>query len=244
MDINKTKNITNKKELIEFLKKENNSYAQFIIDKLENNQNQAINETMHMHHIIPVHRQGPNQSWNFIKLTVKDHATAHLLLHQNYGHTQDLGAYQMLSGQTALGVKTIRQVAIQTMRKLVKSFWNPATQKELGKRPKKQRKPYARNRYMVAALVQGFDLQHIKTEEIVSIGPGECLSLNEAIEKWLQHPLMHKEQIVWNTYKNKEKSYLTSGLTRMLTGHIDNKTNKRVFSVKGWRIVGINLYSD
>lgn len=45
----------------------------------------------------------------------------------------------------------------------------------------------------------------------------------------------------WLAAEKKEKYTLYSGLTRSLTGHRDEKTNKAVYSVAGWRILGILL---
>lgn len=52
---------------------------------------------------------------------------------------------------------------------------------------------------------------------------------------------MHERRLQWLACKTKEKYTLYTGLTRMLTGHRDKKTNKAVFSVAGWRIEGLFL---
>ena len=54
-------------------------------------------------------------------------------------------------------------------------------------------------------------------------------------------PQMKKEKEVWQNTKNKEKYYGITALTRTLTGHVDKKTNKRVYSFKGWRVLGLFL---
>lgn len=53
----------------------------------------------HLHHIIPIHMGGSNDSSNLIELTVKEHAEAHRKLYEQYGHWQDFAAWQGLSGR-------------------------------------------------------------------------------------------------------------------------------------------------
>ena len=53
----------------------------------------------HLHHIIPRHMGGTDDASNLIELTVQEHAEAHLKLFEQYGKTEDLCAYYMLSGK-------------------------------------------------------------------------------------------------------------------------------------------------
>jgi hypothetical protein len=48
----------------------------------------------------------------------------------------------------------------------------------------------------------------------------------------------------WSVYPQKEKHPAVTILTRMLTGNIDSRTSKRVFTYKNWRILGINISMD
>jgi len=48
---------------------------------------------MHKHHIIPKHAGGSNDPSNIIELTVEEHAEAHRILFEQYGHWQDQIAY-------------------------------------------------------------------------------------------------------------------------------------------------------
>ena len=53
----------------------------------------------HIHHIIPKHAGGTDESNNLIELTVEEHAEAHRLLYEQHGNWQDYCAWQALSGQ-------------------------------------------------------------------------------------------------------------------------------------------------
>lgn len=235
-------NISNLQELISYLERENNSYSNFIISKIKRDPNSLNGEITQIHHIIPKHQGGPHVSWNLVKLTIEEHATAHQLLFENYQNLADQGASQMISGQIKQGRNTIRQIARETNRRNKTGFFNSELQAELARRPKKQRARYARNRFVLAALIRGFDLVCCSSGDIIKIGPNECTNLVAVIEKLMQHPSMVNERQSWDLTKKKEKHAILTSLTRSLTGHVDKKTGKCVFSFKNWRILGINIY--
>ena len=54
---------------------------------------------MHKHHIIPLHQGGADEPDNLVLLSVKDHAEAHRILYERYGHWEDRIAWLGLSGQ-------------------------------------------------------------------------------------------------------------------------------------------------
>jgi HNH endonuclease/NUMOD3 motif len=70
----------------------------------------------HIHHIIPKHAGGTDELSNLIELTVADHASAHKLLFEQYGRTQDRLAWQGLSG--IIG----REEIVQELSRLPKSM--------------------------------------------------------------------------------------------------------------------------
>ena len=53
----------------------------------------------HKHHIVPRHMGGSDDPSNLIQLTIEEHAQAHKLLFEKYGHWQDEVAWRALSGQ-------------------------------------------------------------------------------------------------------------------------------------------------
>lgn len=53
----------------------------------------------HIHHIIPKHAGGTDDSANLVRLTVEEHAEAHKKLYEKYGRIEDLWAYKGLTGQ-------------------------------------------------------------------------------------------------------------------------------------------------
>jgi len=54
----------------------------------------------HLHHINPRHNGGTDEPENLVYLTVEEHAQAHKELYEEFGRTEDLIAYQALSGKT------------------------------------------------------------------------------------------------------------------------------------------------
>lgn len=52
----------------------------------------------HLHHIVPKHMGGTDESSNLVKLTVEEHAEAHRVLWETHGKPQDYWAWQGLSG--------------------------------------------------------------------------------------------------------------------------------------------------
>jgi hypothetical protein len=56
----------------------------------------------HLHHIVPKHAGGTNDSSNLVELSVKEHAKAHRLLWEQYGRWQDKIAWKTLSGQISI----------------------------------------------------------------------------------------------------------------------------------------------
>jgi hypothetical protein len=53
---------------------------------------------IHKHHIIPKHMGGTDDPTNLVELTVAEHAEAHRILYEQYGHWQDKVAWQGLLG--------------------------------------------------------------------------------------------------------------------------------------------------
>lgn len=57
------------------------------------------NTIYHLHHIIPKHMGGTDDSANLIRLTVEEHAEAHRKLYEEHGNKFDYIAYMVLSKQ-------------------------------------------------------------------------------------------------------------------------------------------------
>ena len=51
----------------------------------------------HKHHIIPKHMGGSDYPENLVELTPEEHAEAHRILYEEYGHWQDYVAWQGLA---------------------------------------------------------------------------------------------------------------------------------------------------
>lgn len=241
MNFNKIKSITNQSELIRFLSQEGGSYSAFILERINRDPSSLKSVKTNAHHIIPLHWKGPDQTWNLILLTLEEHCQAHALLYDNYRKLEDLGASQMLSGNLKHGADTIRQIAQNTMRRNQTGFFSSATQRDLGSRPKKPRKPFPRNEYVAAALARGFALENTKTGDVVTVEAFECPNVTLVVDKLMSHPTMKKKRENWDLCENKGKSSGVNGLTRLLTGRVDKKTGRLLYSCMGWRVLGINI---
>jgi len=239
--MNYINNINNVQELINFLKKENNSYSEFILSRLNRKFTNLDQQKTQLHHIIPIHQSGPNLKWNLVQLTIEEHAQAHELLFENYQHRYDLGASKMIRGQFKEGWNAIMQESLEKRRNNKSDRFNSEVQRELGSRPKKKRACYARHPYIKAALIRGFDLYNKESGSVVKIGPCECDQMVDVIDKLMSHPDMINEREVWLAYEKKEKYPVLTGLTRILTGHVDTRTRKRLYSYKNWFVLGINI---
>ena len=234
-------NINNTQELIESLKKENNSYAEFILPKLDRKSKDLDQQKTQLHHIIPQHQGGPDSQWNLIRLTREEHAQAHELLFENNHNHYDLGASKMLRGQVKEGWDAILKQSLENRKKNKSDRFNSELQKELGSRPKKKRACYARNDFIVNALLRGFDLEHKQSGNLVKINPSECHHMVAVTDKLMSHPFMENERPTWQACNQKQNHPYLMGLTRLLTGHMDKKTQKKTFSYKGWSCKGINI---
>lgn len=182
--------IKNKEELVRFFQHNPNAYSSFILKLIGRDPRTLSPGMLHKHHMIPLHANGPDEPFNLILLTLDEHITAHQLLYDVYGSFYDLAAVNMMQGRTAAGDANIRKANQEKMKREGVGFYNSALQRELANRPKKQRECYARNDFVMEALARGFDLEHVKTGDVVRIGPSECSSLNAVVEKYLDHPTM------------------------------------------------------
>ena len=67
----------------------------------------------------------------------------------------------MIRGQFKQGWDIIKKETLEKRRKTKSDRFNSDIQRELGRRPKKQRACYARNPYIKAALTRGFDFYNV-----------------------------------------------------------------------------------
>lgn len=234
--------IKNEKQLKKFLITEKNDYCNFILAKITKKEEKLNSIAMHNHHIIPRHSNGPDVQWNRIRLSINDHIHAHRLLYFCYGNLYDLAAANMLQGNQKKGTRLIQKQNQMNMKKQKIGFYNSMTQREFAKRPRKKRKPFAKNIFVKAALKKGFILKHIETNQTMVIKPNETKNVTEVIDLLISHPQMEEKRASWNDCQKKEKSFPVSALTRILTGHRDKKTQKSVYSFMGWRLLGIFIF--
>ena len=74
----------------------------------------------HIHHIIPKHMGGTNDSDNLIQLPIWAHAEVHKRLWEVYGRLEDKLAYYALSGKT----NKIEELRIEISKRNFKKWMN------------------------------------------------------------------------------------------------------------------------
>lgn len=84
-------------------------YKKFLLEKTTT----KLEEVTHQHHITPRYEQGSNREDNLVRLSVKDHATAHWLRYKWLGKLQDKVAWLILSGKTVEGERLRIQLAFE-----------------------------------------------------------------------------------------------------------------------------------
>lgn len=118
---------------------------------LEERKTVKVVEVTHRHHILPRYEQGGNEECNLVRLTVKDHATAHWLRYKWLGKLQDKVAWLMLSGKTVEGERLRVQLAfekysIEDRRQVMKEN-NPMYKSENKKKAQETRRHSYQGKY-------------------------------------------------------------------------------------------------
>lgn len=81
----------------------------------------------HLHHIIPKHMGGSDDSSNLVELTVEEHALAHKLLWEEHGRWQDELAWKTLSGQITNAEANLEKLRVSKLGKNNPRFGKPGT---------------------------------------------------------------------------------------------------------------------
>lgn len=115
-----------------YLSKLDDDYTRFILKKLSEKTDK--NESMEIHHIIPLACGGPDQDWNRIKLTYSDHTQAHSIRWETYKEENDSRSLKFRSNISETERKEYLERSLETRRKLKVGIHNPTVQSDLGKR--------------------------------------------------------------------------------------------------------------
>ena len=115
-----------------YLEECNDSYTNFIIEKLKEKKSKEPFVT-EVHHIFPKSIGGPELPWNEIYLSIEDHTEAHALRAEVYGQTPDVLAVRMRLSQSAEARRIFLQKSIDTRRVLGITVFDPGFQSRAGK---------------------------------------------------------------------------------------------------------------
>lgn len=117
-----TTEFQNEEEFVSFLKKENNPYSKFILERYHRHKLKP--DGYQVHHIQPKHADGTDDPFNLIWLSLEEHAKAHLLLFECYGSNFDYGAFCMMKGRPKEAQEALRKQIHQNMKEQGKGFWD------------------------------------------------------------------------------------------------------------------------
>ena len=83
----------------------------------------------HQHHIIPRYAGGTDDPSNLVRLTIEDHAIAHMIRYKIYGDVRDKLAWKGLSGDYSKD--EIRRQLVSYRYKTNNPMWDPAAKKKI-----------------------------------------------------------------------------------------------------------------
>ena len=90
----------------------------------------------HVHHIVPKYAGGTNDPNNLVRLTIEDHAIAHMVRYKIYGDYRDKLAWMGLSGQNT-DRAYLRNEAFRHFLKTDNPMWRPECKKKISESMKK-----------------------------------------------------------------------------------------------------------
>ena len=168
------------------------------------------------HHIIPLYANGPNEKWNLIQLSVREHQMAHQLLYDVYKNTEDLCALRFRKKQHSEAYKLRISLAHKAQSLNKKGFFDSNMQSKNGKKGGKVKSLKKRLSYTKKlspewkTILSGESYWlYTKTKTVILIKPFECLLPQDVTRKLLTH------QPFQENYKAKLQSF-TSNLSRMV----------------------------
>lgn len=183
-----------------------------------------------LHHIIPRHAYGCDESWNLIPLTYVDHQVAHELLYETYGLAQDRCALNFRKGRRTVGLTLRAKLGHDAQRWASLGFFDPNQQRKYGQKGGKiqtDRKLRAYSRKCVDAwgtlLAKPVIWLYEPSRTTIFIPARCCILPRDVSRRLLSHePFKH-------VYHAKAQS-LTGALTRVIRGQRQRAC--------GWRFLG------
>lgn len=213
--------------------REKNLYTTFLLKSLV--KKHPAGTLFEKHHIQPFHMGGVDKPWNTIVLSYEDHGVAHKLLYELYGVPYDKAVSKLRLDISPNARSLISKANVERARQEGTGRFSSALQRELGQRPKKARKPTTRKEGSTAALSKGMVWVHKDGARYVI--PGNQMQSVQQVAELLSTKC--PAEMPKDFQKKQSKSYLYTGITKILNGWRDPKTNKALFSVGPWRLEGL-----
>jgi len=234
------KNIQTGKEIEDYFENTKNPYTDFISQKQKERSDHSIldsNKAYELHHKIPKHAGGTDIPENLILLSFEDHTFAHQLLFQVYGNFYDYCAYNMRIGKNSEARKALQKAVVEQMKLQKQGRFNSENQRKCAIQNKGKKKPHSKTEYMRAACQKGM-IWVCENGNRVRIEPNSCQGPGQIVELLLFGFSQSQQQ---NYVKNKSKSFIYSGVVKLIVGWRDKKTKKSIYRVGPWRLEGILL---
>lgn len=235
-------NIFTGESLVNYLKTANNEYTHFILFKIAETphlyNSKKRRKGYELHHILPLHANGPDIAENCICLSVEDHAKAHFILYKVYGCYYDLCAYKMREGKDRYqeAFDALRKANVEKMKNEKKGRFDSQKQAECGRKNKGVvKKPHTKLETTAAAMQHGMIWQH-EDGTIVEILPGQCKGLTDVVNLLVFGFSKDKQE---DYALRKSKSPVYGRINQLISGHRSPKTNKKSFSAGPWKLLGV-----
>ena len=124
--------INSAKDRDNYLRKLDDDYTRFILKKLSEKTDK--NQSIEIHHIIPLACGGPDEDWNRMELSYSDHTQAHAIRWGTYKEENDSRSLNFRSNISETDRKEYLARSLETRRKQKVGIHNPTVQSDLGKR--------------------------------------------------------------------------------------------------------------
>jgi len=142
----------------------------------------------------------------------------------------------MRVGKNKEAIKARQKATVDKMKKEKLGRFNSENQRKCGLQNKGiPKKAHAKNIFIIAALERGMLWEH-QDGTIVTIEPNSCKGMTEVVNKLL---FGFSEKQKQDFQQKQSKAFIYSATLKVINGYRDKTTNKCIYRVGPWRLLGI-----